>query len=76
MALERNSSLFVSDPTKVAGLEKNDLMLVFGYSYYAGAPWTVGHHRGRHHTILYILGVRTIIIIHLPAIVIELTPVW
>ena len=46
VALERGTSLFVSDPTTVAGLEQNELMLNFGYSYYAGAPWTVGHNRG------------------------------
>ena len=39
-------SLFVTDPTTVPGLEQNELMVSFGYSYYAGAPWIVGHHSG------------------------------
>ena len=52
VALERNAPLFVSDPTSVAGLEQNELMLNFGYSYYAGAPWTVGRNRGRYTSYL------------------------
>ena len=46
VALEKNESLFLTDPTKVPGLEQNDLMLTYGYSYYAGTPWTVGQNRG------------------------------
>ena len=53
MALERNASLFVSDPTSVAGLEQNELMINFGYSYYAGAPWTVGRNRGRYTVTIF-----------------------
>jgi glutaredoxin 3 len=46
VALEMKMSLFVTDPTTVPGLEQNELMVSFGYSYYAGAPWIVGHHSG------------------------------
>lgn len=46
VAIEKKASLFVNDPTKVPGLEKNDLYLKLGYGYYAGVPWTAGHNRG------------------------------
>lgn len=46
MAIEKKASLFVNDPTKVPGLEKNDLYLKLGYGYYAGVPWTAGHSKG------------------------------
>eukprot|EP00992_Anisonema_acinus_P007109 TRINITY_DN274_c0_g1_i1.p1 TRINITY_DN274_c0_g1~~TRINITY_DN274_c0_g1_i1.p1 ORF type:complete len:276 (-),score=63.34 TRINITY_DN274_c0_g1_i1:81-908(-) len=39
MALENNETMFVDDPSKVPGLEKNEDYLKFGYGYYIGAPW-------------------------------------
>ena len=47
VALKRKGSLFVTDPMMVPGLEQNELMVAYGYSYYAGTPWTVGHCKGK-----------------------------
>lgn len=47
MAIERKETLFIDDPTKFPGLEKNEDFVKFGYGYYLGAPWVVGGTRGK-----------------------------
>ena len=39
VALEKNETLFIDDPAKFPGLEKNEDFVKFGYGYYIGAPW-------------------------------------
>eukprot|EP00656_Telonema_subtile_P046532 TRINITY_DN53015_c0_g1_i1.p1 TRINITY_DN53015_c0_g1~~TRINITY_DN53015_c0_g1_i1.p1 ORF type:complete len:156 (+),score=41.72 TRINITY_DN53015_c0_g1_i1:126-593(+) len=39
VALENNETLFIDDPSKFPGLEKNEDYIKFGYGYYIGAPW-------------------------------------
>ena len=46
VAIEKRETLFINDPTKVPGLEKNEDWVKFGYGYYVGAPWTVGQTTG------------------------------
>ena len=46
MAIEKKSTLFIDDPLKVPGLEKNEDWVKFGYGYYVGAPWVVGQTKG------------------------------
>ena len=46
VALEKKSTLFIDDPTKIPGLERNEDWVKFGYGYYVGAPWVVGQTRG------------------------------
>lgn len=46
VAIERRETLFIDDPTKFPGLEKNEDWVKFGYGYYVGAPWVVGQTKG------------------------------
>ena len=46
VAIEKRETLFINDPSKVPGLEKNEDWVKFGYGYYVGAPWTVGQTTG------------------------------
>ena len=46
VAIERQQTLFIDDPTKYPGLEKNEDWVKFGYGYYVGAPWVVGQTKG------------------------------
>jgi glutaredoxin 3 len=46
VAIEKKQTLFIDDPTKFPGLEKNEDYVKFGYGYYVGAPWVVGGTRG------------------------------
>ena len=46
VAIEKKETLFISDPTSVPGLEKNEDYVKFGYGYYVGAPWAVGQLKG------------------------------
>lgn len=46
VAIEKHETLFIDDPTKVPGLEKNEDWVKFGYGYYVGAPWTFGELKG------------------------------
>ena len=39
--------MFIDDPTKFPGLEKNEDYIKFGYGYYVGAPWIVGDTKGQ-----------------------------
>lgn len=39
VALEKGETLFIDDPTKFPGLEKNEDYTKFGYGYYIGSPW-------------------------------------
>ena len=38
VAIEKKMTLFIDDPTKAPGLEKNEDWAKFGYGYYVGAP--------------------------------------
>ena len=51
VAIEKKETLFISDPTSIPGLEKNEDYVKFGYGYYVGAPWIVGQLRGNDKTI-------------------------
>ena len=44
--MERKSTLFVDDPTKIPGLERNEDWVKFGYGHYVGAPWIVRETQG------------------------------
>ena len=46
VVLEQKLTLFIDDPLKVSGLEKNEDWVKFGYGYYVGAPWVVGQLKG------------------------------
>ena len=46
VVLENKVTLFIDDPLKVPGVEKNEDWVKFGYGYYVGAPWNVGQLRG------------------------------
>ena len=46
VVLEKKLTLFIDDPLKVPGLEKNEDWVKYGYGYYVGAPWVVGQIRG------------------------------
>ncbi len=46
VVLEKKQTLFIDDPTKVPGLEKNNDWVKYGYGYYVGAPWIVGQIKG------------------------------
>ena len=46
VVLEKKLTLFIDDPLKMPGLEKNEDWVKFGYGYYVGAPWVVGQIRG------------------------------
>ena len=39
VALVEGKTLFIDDPTKFPGLEKNEDYVKYGYGYYIGAPW-------------------------------------
>ena len=47
VAIEKKQTLFIDDPTKVPGLEKNEDWVKFGYGYYVGAPWVFGELKGQ-----------------------------
>lgn len=49
VVLEKKLTLFIDDPLKMPGLEKNEDWVKFGYGYYVGAPWTVGQLKGMTH---------------------------
>ena len=46
VAIERRETMFIDDPSKHPGLEKNEDWVKFGYGYYVGAPWVVGQTKG------------------------------
>ena len=46
VAIENKKTLFIDDPNKFPGLEKNEDYIKYGYAYYVGAPWVVGQTRG------------------------------
>ena len=47
VAIEKKQTLFIDDPTKVPGLEKNEDWVKFGYGYYVGAPGVFGELKGQ-----------------------------
>ena len=46
VVLEKRETLFIEDPLKVPGLEKNNDWVKFGYGYYVGTPWVAGQLKG------------------------------
>ena len=55
VAIEKKQSLFIDDPAKIPGLEKNEDWVKFGYGYYVGAPWVVGQTKGSTSSVLDLL---------------------
>ena len=47
MAVEQKKTLFIQDPLKIPGLQKNVDWVEFGYGQYIGAPWIVGETKGK-----------------------------
>ena len=45
VALGTSSTVYVDDPTKIPGCEKN-LDVQLGYQYYIGAPWFADQMKG------------------------------
>ena len=53
VVLEKKLTLFIDDPLKMPGLEKNEDWVKFGYGYYVGAPWIVGQIKGMTHAHIH-----------------------